>query len=260
MEHIEKVFICFSLFFIMEKNNEGEKNSAEELAKKYGIDLEALKKEQVKLSKALLVKDSIDFSNVRLIAGIDSVFFGNKIISAISVITSEGYDERGEDFEVLENDYYSDKVKFPYIPGFRAYRELPSIMNVLSKMDEKPDLIFVKGHGISHERLGLASHLSILTGIPTIGVSESILDGEVKGDDVILNGKIVGKVFVSKRGSKPLYISPGNLISVKTALDMTKKFMKEPHKLPEPLHLAHRFSKKVMNELRGDNKDKEIAD
>ena len=69
---------------------------------------EALKKEQTKLSKALQIKDSIDFSNVRLIAGIDSVFFGNKIISAISVITSEGYDERGEDFEVLENDYYSN--------------------------------------------------------------------------------------------------------------------------------------------------------
>lgn len=224
---------------LVEKKEAGE--DRKELAKKLGIDLRKLEREQEKLAKNLSLKDSIDFSLAERIAGISNVFSGNMIISAVIVINNE--------FEILEQEYFSDKAKFPYIPGFRAYRELPAMISVLDKLEEKPDVIFVSGHGVLHPRLGLASHFSLVTSIPTIGIAKNLLAGKVERENIFLNNKIVGKVLQTKAGSNPIYISPGNLISLKTAVELTKKFIKEPHKLPEPLYLSHRYAEKCMEEL-----------
>jgi len=221
----------------------------EEIAKKYGIDLKKLEQEQIRLAKQLQTKDSIDFSSVERIGAIDNAFFENKIISACIVLT--------QDMEILDQEYFSDKMKFPYISGFRAYRELPSMIEAFNKLAEKPDVIFIQGHGIAHPRLGIASHFSISTNIPSIGVANSLISGEVKGEDILLDGKKVGRVLLSKPGSKPMYISPGNLISVDTAYELAKKFIRLPHKLPEPLHLAHKYSREVRKEAFGSVKKDE---
>ena len=71
----------------------------------------------------------------------------------------------------------------------------------------------------------------------------------MKKEDILLNGKKVGKVLQEKPGSKPLYISPGNKISIETAYELAKKFIILPHKLPEPLHIAHKYSKEIRKEL-----------
>jgi len=215
----------------------------EELAKKYGFDLKKLEKEQEKLAKQLEIKDSIDFSLTERIGAIDNCFFKNKIISACVVVSQE--------MEILEQEYFSDKLRFPYIPGFRAYRELPTMVQAFSKLEKKPDVVFILGHGILHPRLGIASHFSLSTQVPSIGVANSLLVGEVDKEDVILKGKKIGKILISKEGSRPMYISPGNLISVKTAYELAKKSIRLPHRLPEPLHLAHRYGKKVKKELFG---------
>lgn len=217
--------------------------NVDEIANKYGIDLKKLEQEQKKLAKELKILDSIDFSLIDKIGAIDNSFFKNTIISACILLTPE--------MEIIDQEYFSDKLKFPYISGFRSYREIPSMVEAFNKLDEKPDVIFVPGHGIAHPRLGLASHFSISTRIPTIGVASSLLEGEVKEDDIIINAKKVGKTLVSKPGSKPMYISPGNLISIKTALEISKKFIRLPHKLPEPLHLAHKYSKEIREEIFG---------
>lgn len=213
----------------------------EEIAKKYGINLKKLEQEQTKLAKQIEIKDLVDFSLVDKIGAIDNAFFQNKIISACVMVNPE--------MEILEQEYFSDRMKFPYISGFRAYRELPSMTQAFNKLEEKPDIIFILGHGIAHPRLGIASHFSISTQVPTIGIANSLLVGEVKGKDILIGKKKVGKVLQSKPGSKPMYISPGNLINIKTAYNLSKKFIKPPHKLPEPLHLAHKYSKEVRKEI-----------
>jgi len=215
----------------------------EEIAKKYGINLKKLEREQEKLAKEIKIEDSIDFSVADKIAAIDNAFFQNKIVSACVVVNKE--------MEILEQEYFSDKMKFPYISGFRAYRELPAMMQAFNKLEEKPDIVLVLGHGIAHPRLGLASHFSISVGVPTIGIANSLLIGKVKDKDIFLNKKKVGKILQSKPGSKPMYVSPGNLISINTALELSKKFIKLPHKLPEPLHLAHKYVKEVRKEVFG---------
>jgi len=220
-----------------------ENSKSSEIAKKYGINLKKLEDEQEKLAKELVIKDSVDFSMPERIGAIANAFFQNKIISACVVVSPE--------MEILEQEYFQDKMKFPYIPGFRAYRELPTMIEAFNKLEEKPDVIFISGHGTAHPRLGIASHFSISTGIPTIGIADSLLAGEVRKEYIVLNGKKVGKVLQSKQGSRPLYVSPGDLISIETAYELAKKFVKLPHKLPEPMHLANKYAKDIRKELFG---------
>ena len=220
-----------------------ENSKSSEIAKKYGINLKKLEDEQEKLAKELVIKDSVDFSMPERIGAIANAFFQNKIISACVVVSPE--------MEILEQEYFQDKMKFPYIPGFRAYRELPTMIEAFNKLEEKPDVIFISGHGTAHPRLGIASHFSISTGIPTIGIADSLLAGEVRKEYIVLNGKKVGKVLQSKQGSRPLYVSPGDLINIETAYELAKKFVKLPHKLPEPMHLANKYAKDIRKELFG---------
>ncbi len=221
--------------------NEDKYTKAREIAKRYSINLRQLEREQTKLAKQLEIKDSIDFNLIESLAACDNAFYNNNIISAVIICDI--------DFEILEQQYFSDKLKFPYISGFRSYRELPTMSSCFHKLEQKPDLIFVLGHGIAHPRLGLASHLSLVIGIPTIGIANNLLVGEVKKDNIILNGKKIGKVISVKPGSKPIYVSPGNLISVETAAKLAKKYVKLPHKLPEPMHLVHKYIRSIKEEL-----------
>lgn len=213
----------------------------EEIAKKYGINLKKLEQEQEKLASQIEIKDSIDFSLADRIGAVDNVFFQNKIISACVVVSKE--------MEILEQEYFSDKMKFPYFSGFRAYRELPSMVQAFNKLEEKPEVVFISGHGIAHPRLGIASHFSISTGTPTIGIANSLLVGNVKGGDILIGKKKVGKVLLGKPGSRPMYVSPGNMISIDSAYNLAKKLIKLPHKLPEPMHIAHKYSKNIRKEV-----------
>lgn len=219
-----------------------KKEVLQELVKKYNIDLESLEKEQIKLSNNLDLKKDFKIEEDFLVAGVDSVFEKNSIISAIVVCD--------KDLEIVERAYFKEKLKFPFIKEFRAYRELNSMVMCFNKLETKPDLIFVKGEGINHPRLGIASHFSLSTSVPVIGVIDNLNFGEVKNQDVVLNGKIKGKVFQSKKGSKPLFVSPGDLIDLKNSLKLVKDFIQPPHKFPEPLHLAHKYAKKIRTELR----------
>ena len=216
----------------------------EELIKKYGIDLPNLEKEQVKLAKQLEIKDKIDFSLADKFGAFSNVFIKNKILSCIIVCN--------KNYEIIDRAYAFEKIRFPYLAGFRSYRELPAMMIAFNKLNEMPDVVFIPGYGIAHPRLGLASHFSISSGIPSIGVSNSIIDCDVKekdGGDIIKDKKKIGKVFQIKPGSRPLYVSPGNLIKVDTSYNLCKQFVNLPHKFPEPIHLAKKYSREVEKEL-----------
>lgn len=214
-----------------------------ELTKKYNLDIEHLKKEQLKLAKEIKAKDSIDFSLCDKFSAVDSIIVQNKIISCIIVCDKE--------FNIIEQQYFIDKLKFPYLNEFRSYRELPSIMEAFNKLAEKPGLVFIRGHGLTHLRLGLASHFALLTGTPAIGIADNLFEGDkIKADNIIRDGKTIGKVLQSKEKSNPLFVSVGSGISLETAYKITSQFIKQPHKLPEPLHLVHKYARSVKDELK----------
>lgn len=221
---------------------EKEENSKiQELIKKYNIDLEKLKKEQLELAKNLEIKDKIDFSLAERFGAVDNTFIGNKLLSCIIVCD--------KDFEILDRAYSFEPARFPYIPGFRNYRELIPMVMAFEKLSEKPDVIFVPAQGITHQRLGLASHFSLSTGIPTIGISNNVIDCDIKDDDILRNNQKLGKILQTKENSKPMYISPGNLITISNAYDLSKNMINLPHKRPEPLHLAGKYAREVKKEL-----------
>jgi len=216
--------------------------SAEELAKRYNIDLEKLKEEQIKLSKELIIKDKIDFSLADRFGAVENIFVKNKLLSCFIICN--------KDYEIIDRAYAYEKVKFPYISGFRSYREIVPMIIAFEKLKERPDVVLVSGNGITHPRLGLASHFSLSVGaIPTIGVANNLVDCEIKGEDVLKNGKKVGRVFVTKPGSNPMYITPGNNITLESAYDLCKSMINLPHKKPEPLHLARKYAKEVQKEV-----------
>ena len=219
-----------------------------ELSEKYKIDFNKLEKEQIKLAKSLEIKDKIDISLIDKFGAMNTIFLKNTLICCFIVCD--------KNFEIIDRAYVSEKVKFPYFPGFRSYRELPSMISVFEKLNEKPDLVFISGLGIAHPRLGLASHFGLVTGVPTIGISNSLIGCTVKGEkiedgnDILRDDKKVGKVLISKKGSKPMFVSPGNHISIDNSYKISKSLILIPHKRPEPLHLASKYSKEVMKELR----------
>jgi len=226
----------------MEEKKEEEKG--EELAKRYNIDLEKLRQEQLKLAKELILKDKIDFSLADRFGAVENIFVNNKLLSCFIICNKE--------YEIIDRAYSYEKVRFPYISGFRGYRELVPMMIAFEKLKERPDVIFISGNGITHPRLGLASHFSIsIGGIPTIGVANNLIDCELKGEDIMKKGKKVGRTLVTKEGSNPMYISPGNNITLDSAYDLCKNMINLPHKRPEPLHLARKYAKEVQKEVSG---------
>ncbi len=148
-------------------------------------------------------------------------------------------------------------VSFPYVPGLLSFRELPPLIPILKKAP-RPDLIIVDGHGIAHPRgFGLACHLGLITGVPTIGCAKSLLVGTCEKPGLergatapmTFDGRVVGYALRSRRGSKPLYISPGHLLDPEEAVKGVQMCLKG-YRLPEPTRLADRLTKRT-RELGG---------
>lgn len=216
----------------------------EQDAVKRGMDIEKLKAEQRKLAKLVVAKDSINFDTVKFIAGI-STFIDEKSKSIIvGIVVTD------ENLEVVEQRFVKKRLNFPYITGFRSYRELKAIVECYNKLEVRPDVIFIKASGILHPRgLGLASHLGLAVDNSVIGITNSPLCGDLKNDKVYLKGKIKARLLSLKQGSKPVVVSVGHNISLNTAVALTKKFTVKPNKLPKPLALANKYVKKVAREF-----------
>ncbi|MBW2966770.1 endonuclease V [Candidatus Woesearchaeota archaeon] len=200
-----------------------------------------LKEEQINLAKKIVIKD--EFDEIKLVAGVDQTFIGNEIISAVVVCD---YKTMG----IVEKKYAVVKATFPYIPSFLSYREGAAIVEAFSKLENNPDVLLVDGHGISHpRRIGLASHVGLLLDIPSIGIAKNLLCGYVKGDKIIIGEKTCGFTLIAKEYASPLFVSPGHKVGLKNSLEIVKNCVNLPHKLPEPLHLAHKYANKIRKEL-----------
>src|SRR6266481_813462 len=102
---------------------------------------------------------------VRRVAGADIAYEPrqDRLVAAILVFRLPGLD-------LVEISQVARKVRFPYVPGLLSFREAPPLLEAWDRLRRKPDLLICDGQGIAHPRgLGLASHLGLLTGVPTIG-------------------------------------------------------------------------------------------
>lgn len=211
-------------------------------------DFNKLKEEQLKLAKKVVLKDS--FEKLEMVGGADCAYAQSAVIAAIVVCDYKA-------MEVKERAFAVVKADVPYVKGFLAYREGHAISEAYAKLENKPDVLIFDGNGILHpRRCGLASHMGILLDQPSIGIAKQLLVGEVKGNKVYVDDEARAELVATREHSKPIYVSPGHKISLKTSVEIVKSCLRFPHKLPEPLHLAHRHADEIREkiakgELRG---------
>lgn len=184
------------------------------------------------------------------IAGVDAAFLGDKIISVACLYNYP-------DLTLIEERYVAAEVSFPYIPGYLSFREGPAIIQALSSLNTRPDLILFDGQGIAHPKgLGIAAHIGALLDLPSIGCAKSRLVGEYeepgskKGSWSPLGykGKVVGAVLRTRDNVRPLFVSPGHRIDLKGSIEIVLRCISK-YRIPEPLRRADSLSKKLKKEI-----------
>lgn len=144
------------------------------------------------------------------------------------------------------------EAKFPYIPALLAFREGPVILKTLGRLKTRPDAVIYPGHGLAHPRgIGMASHLGLITGIPSIGCARKCLAGDYrrplpgKGEcsSLFVSDVESGFVYRTKENVKPMFVSPGHKCTIRDALDIVIGCL-TGYRMPEPLRLAHLYANK----------------
>jgi len=182
---------------------------------------------------------------VHTVAGVDIGFEdGGRITRAAAVVL---------DFPSLalrEQALARTRTRFPYVPGYLSFREIPAALAALAKLTVRPDLILCDGQGLAHpRRFGLACHLGVLTGIATIGVAKSRLIGthatlpETRGSWVPLRdgAETIGAVLRTRAGVRPVYVSIGHRVSLRKAIDYAMRCTTR-FRLPETTRQAHHLA------------------
>ncbi len=203
------------------------------------MDTKELIKEQKELAEKVVLEDG--FNEIEKVGGVDQAFHNGEVISSVVICDYDTLEIEETVHAVLEED-------FPYIPGLLSYRESPSIMKALDKI-ELPDLLLFDGNGVLHmRRFGIASHVGVLMDVPTIGIAKSLLCGEVKeeGDrrEVIYDEDLVGFEIETREGCNPVYVSPGHKVSFESSLEIVDNCV-DKYKLPMPVQYAHRKAAEI---------------
>jgi deoxyribonuclease V len=151
------------------------------------------------------------------------------------------------DLDRIETATAVGAAVFPYVPGYLSFREGPVLDVAFGRLSERPDLVFFDGQGTAHpRRCGLASHLGVLWDVPAVGCAKSRLVGEAdepgpsRGDwtPLIDGEEIVGSVLRTRRGVKPMWISPGHRIDSEGARRVVLEGCTR-YRMPEPTRRAH---------------------
>lgn len=163
------------------------------------------------------------------------------------------------ELEVLETSTAARRGRFPYVPGLLTFREGPALLEAFGRLPRRPGLIFFDGQGRAHpRRLGLASHLGLALGVPSIGCAKSRLTGHhalprrVRGAraDLVDEGEVVGTVLRTRAGVRPIYVSVGHLITLEEAAAWCLASARR-YRLPEPAREAHRLVTALRSEAAG---------
>ncbi len=183
----------------------------------------------------------------RTVAGADISFerFSDLFHAAIVVFS---YPE----LDVIERATATLRVRFPYVPGYLSFREVPALVKAYDKLKIKPDVIMLDGQGIAHpRRLGVASHVGLALDTPTIGCAKSRLYGvgkdpaSRKGSVSRIrdpkDGDVIGAYVRTKDSVKPVIISPGHRITLEESIDIALTCVRS-HRIPEPTRLAHNLA------------------
>lgn len=183
------------------------------------------------------------------VAGLDVAYDGDRLAAAVVVLD---LDTLGE----VDRAVVGGETAFPYIPGLFAFREVPALLAALEQLRTAPDLLVCDGQGLAHpRRFGLACHLGVLTGLPSIGVAKTAYvgtHGELGSDrgataELVDGDDIVGAALRTQHGVKPVYVSIGHKITLTTAIAHVLHLAPK-YRLPETTRLADQACRKGLRD------------
>lgn len=145
-------------------------------------------------------------------------------------------------------------VRYPYIPGYFAFREIPPLLEAFSLLGRFPHLVMVHGHGYAHpRRTGLATHLGYHLQIPSIGIAGSGMKGmearepsrsRGSATPVWMDGERVGTLLRTREGSAAVYVSAGYRTTLDQAREIVMQCIRD-NRFPEPLVQADRAARRM---------------
>lgn len=193
-----------------------------------------------------LLKPGPAGAEYRLVTGVDVSYGAERLVAAAVTIDTAT-------METVEESTREGVARFPYVPGLLAFRELPTLLEALAGLSATPGLLVCDGHGLAHPRgFGLACHLGVLLGLPTIGVAKNApwptaAPGPKRGDTAAIerDGVVVGQVLRTQDGVKPVYVSTGHLTDLDTACRVVLALAPK-HRQPETTRRSDGLSRRVL--------------
>jgi deoxyribonuclease V len=156
--------------------------------------------------------------------------------------------------DVVAESTAAGRVSFPYVPGLLAFREIPAVLAALEALPCAPGLVVCDGYGLAHpRRFGLASHLGVLTGLPTIGVAKNPFvfayqePGTLRGSasPLLAGEEEVGRALRTQDGVKPVFVSVGHRVTLETACAHTLRLAPR-FRLPETTRHADALCRRAL--------------
>lgn len=198
-----------------------------------------------------------DKTEYRTVGGVDLSYAGAQGVAAYVQLELDS-------LKVLDTQTLAQEVRFPYIPSYLAFRELPVMLALLQRLKDQnalADMTFVDGTGTLHHRqAGIASQLGVMLDIPTIGITKALLHGEPERDlktvapgeicYIRIAGERAGAAIRPTEDAEPFFISPGHRVDLETAIELTRRALRSGAALPEPIQHAHNTSRHAAQALK----------
>ncbi|MFB7499258.1 endonuclease V [Streptomyces sp. NPDC056161] len=185
------------------------------------------------------------------VTGVDVAYDDGRDLVAAAAVTLDA-----ATLEVVAEATAVGPVAFPYVPGLLAFREIPAVLAALDALPGPPGLVVCDGYGLAHpRRFGLASHLGVLTGLPTIGVAKNPFTfahddpapGRGSATPLRAGDEEVGRALRTRDAVKPVFVSVGHRMSLDNAcahtLAITAGF-----RLPETTRRADALCRRALQE------------
>ncbi|MEU2745983.1 endonuclease V [Streptomyces collinus] len=185
------------------------------------------------------------------VTGVDVAYDDERDVVAAAAVVLDALS-----LEVVAEATAVGRVSFPYVPGLLAFREIPTVLAALDALPCPPGLVVCDGYGLAHpRRFGLASHLGVLTGLPTIGVAKNPFtftyddpDTQRGSSSALLGGsEEVGRALRTRDGVKPVFVSVGHRVTLPNACAHTLA-LTPAYRLPETTRRADALCRKTLRE------------
>ncbi|MCD6301264.1 MAG: endonuclease V [Staphylothermus sp.] len=204
----------------------------------------AIKLQKILASKALSETRNAPWirdEDINYVVGVDAAY-SKDVMYGVAVLVDYPHGN------LLKYSVVEKKPPIPYVPGLLMFREAPAYIFAIKKLGVKPDIVVVDGHGLSHPRaLGIATHIGLVLGVPSIGVAKKKLFGEIIVENneeyLVAHGLKVARIITHRNST--LYISIGYKIRLEDAYRITKNYLRPQYKLPIPTAIADQLSKKI---------------